>query len=65
MIQRLPDAVGGSRYQVHELVRSYALSRLENVDAVAEKHFAYFLDLVESLEPTWNTFLVLSPSPPV
>jgi len=55
MIQRLPDAVGGSRYQVHELVRSYALSRLEGVDAVAEKHFAYFLDLVESLEPTWNT----------
>jgi len=55
MIQRLPDAVGGSRYQVHELVRSYALSRLENVDAVAERHFAYFLDLVESLEPSWNT----------
>ena len=25
MIQRLPDARGGSRYQVHELVRSYAL----------------------------------------
>lgn len=55
MIQRLPDPVGGSRYQVHELVRSYALSRLEEVDAVAERHFAYFLDLVESLEPSWNT----------
>jgi non-specific serine/threonine protein kinase len=55
MMQRLPDAVGGSRYQVHELVRSYALSRLEEVDAVAERHFAYFLDLVESLEPSWNT----------
>ena len=55
MIQRLPDAVGGSRYQVHELVRSYALSRLEEVDAAAERHFAYFLDLVESLEPSWNT----------
>ena len=25
LIQRLPDARGGSRYQVHELVRSYAL----------------------------------------
>ena len=55
MIQRLPDAVGGSRYQVHELVRSYAFSRLQEVDEVAERHFVYFLDLVESLEPTWNT----------
>jgi non-specific serine/threonine protein kinase len=55
MIQRLPDAVGGSRYQVHELVRSYALSRLQDVDEAAERHLAYFLDLVENLEPTWNT----------
>ena len=55
MIQRLPDAVGGSRYQVHELVRSYALSHLQDVDEVAGRHFAYFLDLVESSEPSWNT----------
>ena len=55
MIQRLPDAVGGSRYQVHELVRSYALSRLGDTKGAAERHFAYFLDLVESLEPSWNT----------
>ncbi len=27
-IQRLPDSQGGSRYQVHELVRHYALRRL-------------------------------------
>jgi predicted ATPase len=25
LVQRLPDAVGGNRSQVHELVRSYAL----------------------------------------
>ena len=55
MIQRLPDAVGGSRYQVHELVRSYALSRLDEPDEAAGRHLAYFLDLVESLEPSWNT----------
>ena len=29
-IQRLPDARGGSRYQVHELVRHYALRHLED-----------------------------------
>ena len=29
LIQRLPDPYGGSRYQVHELVRNYALDRLE------------------------------------
>jgi non-specific serine/threonine protein kinase len=55
MIQRLPDAVGGSRYQVHELVRSYAFSHLHDVDEVAGRHFAYFLELVESLESSWNT----------
>ena len=26
LIQRLPDTLGGARYQVHELVRSYASS---------------------------------------
>ena len=28
LIQRLPDPYGGSRYQVHELIRNYALARL-------------------------------------
>ena len=30
MIHRLPDAQGGSRYQVHELVRQYALSQVDD-----------------------------------
>jgi non-specific serine/threonine protein kinase len=54
LIQRLPDPRGGSRYQVHELVRHYALRRLEDDAPVRARHFAYFLDLVESLEPDWN-----------
>ena len=29
LIQRLPDSTGGTRYQVHELVRSYSLERLQ------------------------------------
>ncbi|HJV13226.1 MAG TPA: LuxR C-terminal-related transcriptional regulator, partial [Propionibacteriaceae bacterium] len=55
LIQRLPDTRGGSRYQVHELVRHYALRRLENDGSVRARHFAYFLELVESLETDWNT----------
>jgi len=55
LIQRLPDARGGSRYQVHELVRTYALGQVENDNPIRERHFAYFLQLVESLETSWNT----------
>jgi predicted ATPase len=62
LIQRLPDAVGGSRYQVHELVRSDALSHLQDEDAVRARHFAYMLALVEGrviaqatpVEPSWS-----------
>jgi predicted ATPase/DNA-binding CsgD family transcriptional regulator len=57
MIQRLPDARGGSRYQVHELVRSYALRHVEDDRQVRARHFAYFLELVETLETSWNTQL--------
>ena len=57
LIQRLPDARGGSRYQVHELVRSYALRHLEDDGPIRARHFAYFLELVESLETSWNTQL--------
>ena len=57
LIQRLPDAQGGSRFQVHELVRHYALRHLKNDSAIRSQHFAYFLDLVESLETSWNTQL--------
>jgi non-specific serine/threonine protein kinase len=55
LIQRLPDAQGGSRYQVHELVRHYALRQQEDDGTIRARHFAYFLKLVESLETSWNT----------
>ena len=55
LIQRLPDATGGSRYEVHELIRTYALARLEAsgsrlVDEVRSRHFDYFLAIAESME---------------
>jgi predicted ATPase/DNA-binding CsgD family transcriptional regulator len=55
MIQRLPDAWGGSRYQVHELVRQHALGQIDDDRSIRARHFAYFLELVESLETSWNT----------
>ena len=48
LIQRLPDPYGGSRYQVHELVRNYALGRLELTDRVRQRHLRLFLDLVDT-----------------
>jgi non-specific serine/threonine protein kinase len=57
LIQRLPDARGGSRYQVHELVRHYALRQVEDDRPIRRRHFAYFLELVEALETSWNTQL--------
>ena len=55
LIQRLPDAGGGSRYQVHELVRHYALRHLQNGQPIRAQHLAYFLELVESFETSWDT----------
>ena len=55
LIQRLPDAQGGSRYQVHELVRNYALRQVADDGPLRARHFAYFLELLESLETSWNT----------
>jgi len=57
LIQRLPDAMGGSRYQVHELVRHYALGHVEDDGPIRARHFAYFLELLESLETSWTTQL--------
>ncbi|HJQ85933.1 MAG TPA: LuxR C-terminal-related transcriptional regulator [Propionibacteriaceae bacterium] len=57
LIQRLPDARGGSRYQVHELVRSYALHHIADDGPIRARHFAYFLELVETLETSWSTQL--------
>jgi hypothetical protein len=54
LIQRLPDTRGGSRYQVHELVRHYALQHVEDDRPIRARHFAYFLDRVESLDTDWN-----------
>ncbi len=62
LIQRLPDPYGGTRYQLHELVRNYALDRLERLDDIRERHLRYFLGLVDSLgiwsntpvEATWS-----------
>lgn len=55
MILRLPDARGRSRYQVHELVRNYALSRSEDARPLKARHFTFFLALIESLETSCNT----------
>jgi predicted ATPase/DNA-binding CsgD family transcriptional regulator len=57
LIQRLPDAQGGSRYQVHELVRHYALRQIDDDRPLRARHSAYFLELVEGLETDWNTQL--------
>jgi predicted ATPase/DNA-binding CsgD family transcriptional regulator len=57
LIQRLPDAQGGSRYQVHELVRHYALRHLENGQPIRAQHLGYFLELVESIETSWKTLI--------
>ena len=50
LIQRLPDAQGGSRYQLHELVRHYALRQLQDERSTRARHLAYFLEFVESME---------------
>ncbi len=60
LIQRMPDSTGGTRYQVHELVRSYALERLhgtgeDRADAVRSRHLDFFLDLVESANAVWES----------
>jgi predicted ATPase/DNA-binding CsgD family transcriptional regulator len=57
LIQRLPDVRGGSRYQVHELVRHYAMRQLKDDRLNRRRHFSYFLGLVETLETDWNTQL--------
>ncbi|HET9778534.1 MAG TPA: LuxR C-terminal-related transcriptional regulator [Propionibacteriaceae bacterium] len=60
LIQRLPDTLGGARYQVHELVRSYALERLAEAGPAAvvsahRRHLDYFVRLSNAYEESWNT----------
>lgn len=55
LIQRLPDALGGTRYHVHELVRSSAMERLlEGDDSVAgairQRHCDFYVGLLEALD---------------
>jgi non-specific serine/threonine protein kinase len=50
LLNRLPDAQGGSRYQLHELVRHHALSHLTDDQPVRARHLTYFHKLVESME---------------
>ena len=60
LIQRFPEASGGTRFHVHELVRTYAVERLERPAEIRDWHVSYFLDLVESrswgtpVEPLWS-----------
>ena len=59
LIQRLPDARGGSRYQVHELVRSYALRHVADDRQIRARHFAYFLEACGDVSrhpgtPNWS-----------
>lgn len=55
LLQRLPDPYGGSRFQLHELVRVFALSGLDRSEVVREKHLCYFVNLVERRDTSWNT----------
>jgi predicted ATPase/DNA-binding NarL/FixJ family response regulator len=62
LIQRLPDTLGGARYQVHELVRTYALDRLadagpEAATAAHRRHMDYFVQLSNAYEESWNTMV--------
>jgi predicted ATPase/DNA-binding CsgD family transcriptional regulator len=55
LIHRLPDAQGGSRYQLHELVRQYALQRLQDERSIRARHLAYFFEFVVGIEKSWET----------
>ena len=65
LIQRLPDPYGGSRYHVHELVRSYALDRLERRKEVRARHLSYFLGVVDTTGAARTTPVVPQWSDPV
>ena len=54
VVVRLPGEGGGARYGMLELVRQYALERLEHsgeAEAVRRLHASYFLELAERAEP--------------
>ena len=58
LIQRRPDVEDEARCHIHELVRQYALRRLQQGDAGAVErarsaHLEYLLALVERAEGAW------------
>jgi predicted ATPase/DNA-binding CsgD family transcriptional regulator len=60
LLQRLPGGEGSTRYQFHEVVRQYALDRLESYsDGSSERarhqHLDFFLALAEQAAQTWDT----------
>lgn len=50
LLQRMPDDEGRSRYQVHELVRSYGAERSRQHEEIRDRHLRYFLDQGRSLD---------------
>ena len=65
LIQRMPDPYGGSRYQVHELVRGYGLERLSHPEDLRERHLHYFLGRLDSLSAWTNTATEVTWSEPL
>ncbi len=59
LVQRIPAALGGTRYQIHELVRLDAWERQIAQDRLAAedvhaRHCDHFLALIERTESTWE-----------
>ena len=59
LVQAITDESGRPRYQLHELVRSYAVCRWTAADPhraeiVGERHFDYHLALTRQLRQRWN-----------
>ena len=50
---------------MHELIRNYALARLEFTDQVRERHLRFFLDLVDSTGAAQSTPVIPKWSDPV
>jgi predicted ATPase len=62
MIQRLPDPTGGTRYQMHELLRVHATTQLTAGDpawahAIRLRHFDHFLGLADAAGAAGRTWV--------
>jgi non-specific serine/threonine protein kinase len=62
LVTRIEARDGGSRYGLLETVRQYAWDKLASrpsvLDTVRERHARYYSDLVERLDPAWQTNLL-------